>query len=106
MQFVNLAGLYVSPTGVLHVPQDVVESEEDLVAKHGPEKFRLIHTSPQLPNKDGDEKDEELIEGSELGSLKVVDLRKMANDLGIDIRSANNKSELIALIEAATKKAE
>lgn len=53
-------------------------------------------TKPEIPDED---------EGLALGSLKAVELRQMAERLGVDVGSRDNKKALIKKINAAVKKA-
>jgi len=50
-----------------------------------------------------DEQDDEQDDGVDLGSLKVADLKILAEEQGIDLGEATKKEDIIAVIEAAVE---
>lgn len=102
MRFEILRGL-CSHDGVLYGPRDqdgnlgpgvsgnVVETDVDLVARHGAEKFRHVYDSPQPVDP--------------LDDMTVPQLLEYAEEHEVDLGTARKKAELLAAIRGVPQEA-
>lgn len=105
MKFRLLSGIH-QQDGKTYKAKDpkcnVVESDIDLVAKHGAERWQKIgggaEQFEEIPGDDDEPNPAE--ETADLEAMTVEQLRKYAHDSGVDITGLSRKADIIAAIQA------
>lgn len=107
MKFKLLRGGHTDKQGT-HEPGAVVESDTDLAARFGANKFQRVHEAthqpevspPQEPSEKPPQEtgsDDLMVE---LGAMSVKQLRQVAEDREIDLGDATRKDDIVARVYA------
>lgn len=114
-RFQLLRGMHVCKEGTFvggDPQRNVIETEDDLLAKLGPERIRLLEPSeePQETVQQAAERgfesgqepsgDELPVRLENLDKMTRKRLEEIAADLGVDTTTAGNKTEVISMIRA------